>query len=180
MSVLFCQKNLTSQQIVEYNRRAEPRINLSEQEQEYFSSNFSVMFERQIPWFPGKELISMFLLKKMLAFLIVMNIRIERDENGISHYDTTESYNSIMEFYNSTSAAELGFLSENPPIEPEHLTESCTWIDFAISVLNFPYDREKWRVLKELAEQCGWTLAMSKFCIVCDRSPGAGLKYDRR
>jgi hypothetical protein len=168
-------KNLTSQQIVEYNRRAEPRINFSGQEQEDFSSNFSVMFERQIPWFPGKELISMFLLKKMLASLIVMNIRIERDENGISHYDTTESYNSIMEFYNSTSAAEIAFLSENPPIEPEHLTESCTWIDFAISVLNFPYDREKWRALKELAEQCGWTLAMSKFCIVCDRSSGAEL-----
>jgi hypothetical protein len=167
-------KNLTSQQIVEYNRRAEPRINLSEQEQVDFSGNFSVMFERQIPWFPGKGLVSIFLLEKMLASLIIMNVRIERDESGVP-YDETEFYNSVMEIYNSTSAAELEFLSENLPIEPQYLTQSCTWIDFAISVLNFPYDREKWWALKELAEQCGWTLGMSKFCIVCDRSPGTGL-----
>jgi hypothetical protein len=167
-------KNLTSQQIVEYNRRAEPRINFSGQEQEDFSGNFSVMFEQQIPWFPGKGLVSTFLLEKMLASLIVMNIRIERDESGVP-YDETEFYSSIMEFYNSTSGAELAFLSENPPIDPYDLTKSCIWIDFAISVLNFPYDREKWGALKELAEQCGWTLGMSKFCIVCDRSPGVGL-----
>jgi hypothetical protein len=169
-------KNLTSQQIVEYNRRAEPRINFSEQEQEDFSGNFSVMFERQIPWFPGKGLVSIFLLEKMVASLITMNVRIERDDSGVP-YDTTESYNSIMELYNSTSAAELEFLSENPPIDPWDLTQSCIWIDFAISVLNFPYDRKKWRALKELAEQCGWIfpIPMSKFCIVCDRSPGAGL-----
>jgi hypothetical protein len=169
-------KNLTSQQIVEYNRRAEPRINLSEQEQEDFSSNFgnfSVMFERQIPWFPGKGLVSIFLLEKMIASLIIMNVTIA-DESGVLH-DMTEFYNDTTEFYNSISAAELEFLSENPPIEPWELIRSCIWIDFATSVLNFPYDREKWRALKELAEQCGWILAMSKFCIVCDRSSGAGL-----
>jgi hypothetical protein len=161
-------KNLTSQQIVEYNRRAEPRINFSGQEQEDFSGNFSVMFERQIPWFPGKGLVSIFLLKKMVASLIIMNVRIERDESGVP-YDETEFYNSVMELYNSTSAAELEFLSENPPIDTWDLTKSCIWIDFAISVLNFPYNREKWRAVKELAEQCGWIFPMSKFCIVCDR-----------
>jgi hypothetical protein len=74
------------------------------------------------------------------------------------------------------SAAEIEFLSENPPIEPWELINSCMWIDFAISVLNFPYDREQWWALKELAEQqCGSIIAMSKFCIVCDRSSGDGL-----
>jgi hypothetical protein len=167
-------ENLTSQQIIEYNRRAEPRINFSGQEQEDFPGNFSVMFEQQIPWFPGKELVSIFLLKKMVASLIIMNVRIERNESGVP-YDETEFYDSVMELYNSTSAAEMAFLSENPPIDPWDLTKSCIWIDFAISVLNFTYDHEKWQALQELAEQCGWILAMSKFCIVCDRSSGAGL-----
>jgi hypothetical protein len=169
-------KNLTSQQVVEYNRRVEPRINLSEQEQEDFSGNFgnfSVLFERQVPWFPGKGLVSIFLLKKMIASLIIMNVTIA-DERGVLH-DMTEFYNDTTEFYNSISAAELEFLSENPLTEPWDLIRSCIWIDFATSVLNFPHDHEKWQALKELAEQCGWTLAMSKFCIVCDRSPGAGL-----
>jgi hypothetical protein len=167
-------KDLTSQQIVEYNRRAEPSINFSGQEQEDFSSNFSVMFEQKIPWFPGKGLVSIFLLKKMVALLIIMNVRIERNESGVP-YDETEFYGSVMEIYNSRSVAELEFLSENPPIDPWDLTKSCIWIDFATSVLNFPYDREKWWALKELAEQCGWIFAMSKFCIVCDRSSGTGL-----
>jgi hypothetical protein len=161
-------KNLTSQQIVEYDRLAwdstfrkieEHGRNFSEQEQEDFPINFSSMFERQIPWFPGKGLVSIFLLKKMSASSIIVNIKI--DESGVPN-DTTE-------FYNSISAAELAFLSKNPPIGTGHLTKSCTWIDFAISVLNFPYNREKWWALKELTEQCGWIFAMSKFCIVCDR-----------
>jgi hypothetical protein len=126
------------------------------------------MFEQQIPWFPGKGLVSIFLLKKMITSLITMNIRIERDESGVP-IDETEFYNSVMEDYNSRSTAEIAFLSENPPIEPQYLTQSCTWIDFAISVLNFSHDHEKWAALQELAEQCGWTLGMGKFCIVCDR-----------
>jgi hypothetical protein len=153
-------KNLTSQQIVEYCRLAEPRRNLSEQEQEDLPINFSSMFERKIPWFPGKGLVSIFLLKQTIASQIIMNVKII-DESRVA--------NDIIEFYISISAAELEFLSENPPIEPLGLTDSCMWIDFAISVLNFPYDREKWWALKELTEQCGWIFAMSKFCIVCDR-----------
>jgi hypothetical protein len=166
-------KNLTSQPIVEYDRlvwdstfrkiEEQTRRNFPEQEQEDVSINFSSMssmFERQTPWFPGKGLVSIFLLKKMSASSILTNIKII-DESGVPN-DTTE-------FYNSISAAELAFLSKNPPICTWHLTKSCTWIDFAISVLNFPYNREKWWALKELTEQCGWIFAMSKFCIVCDR-----------
>jgi hypothetical protein len=165
-------KNLTSQQIIEYSRRAEPRISLSEQEQEDLP-NLSAMFERKIPWFPGKELVSMFFLEKMVASGIATNISI-MSESGFFN-DTAEFYNSIsandiMEFYNSMSAAEIKFLSENPSIEPLELISSCIWIDFAISVLNFPYNREQWLALKELAEQqCGQIIAMGKFCIVCDR-----------
>jgi hypothetical protein len=167
-------KNLTSQQIVEYSRRAEPRISLSEQEQEDLP-NLSAMFERKNPWFPGKRLVSMFFLKKIVASGITTNISI-MSESGFFN-DTAEFYNSIsasandiMEFYNSMSAAELEFLSENPSIEPLELISSCIWIDFAISVLNFPYNHEQWGALKELAEQqCGQIIAMSKFCIVCDR-----------
>jgi hypothetical protein len=165
-------KNLTSQQIVEYNRRAEPRISLSEQEQEDLP-NLSAMFERQIPWFPGKRLVSMFFLKKMVASGITTNISI-MSESGFFN-DTAEFYNStsandLIEFYNSMSAAEREFLSENTLIEPLELVRSCIWIDFAISVLNFPYNREQWWALKELTEQrCGQIIEMGKFCIVCDR-----------
>lgn len=153
-------KNLTSQQIIEYSRLAEPKRNLLEQEQEDSPLNLSSMFERQTPWFPGKGLLSIFVLKKTIASLIIMNVKL-MDESG--------TFDNIMEIYNSTSAAELDFLSENPPIETWSLMNSCIWIDFAISELNFPYDHEKWSALKELAEQCGWILAMSEFCIVCDR-----------
>jgi hypothetical protein len=160
-------KNLTSQQIVEYSRLVEIGRNLSEQEREDLP-NLSAMFEQQIPWFPGKGLVSIFLLKQTIASRIILNVKII-DESGVSN-DTAEFYNKIMEFYNSMSAAELDFLSENPAIDPWELTNSCIWIDFAISVLNFPYNREQWWALKELAEQrCGQIIAMSKFCIVCDR-----------
>lgn len=161
-------KNLTSQQIVEYSRLVEPRSNLSEQEREDLP-NLSAMFEQQIPWFPGKGLVSILLLRQTIAFQIIINVEIT-DESGV-FIDITEFYNGITEFYNSISAAELGFLSENPPLEPWELIRSCTWMDFAISELNFPYNREQWLALKELAEQrWGWIIAMSKFCIVCDRS----------
>jgi hypothetical protein len=165
-------RNLTSQQIVEYSRRAEPRISLSEQEQEDLP-NLSAMFERQIPWFPGKGLVSIFLLKKTVASGITTNISI-MNESGFFN-DTAEFYNStsandLIEFYNSMSAAEREFLSENTLIEPLELVRSCIWIDFAISVLNFPYNREQWWALKELTEQrCGQIIEMGKFCIVCDR-----------
>jgi hypothetical protein len=153
-------KNLTSQQIVEYSRLVEFGRNLSEQEREDLP-NLSGMFERQIPWFPGKGLVSILLLKQRIASGIIMNVKIV-DEKAVA--------NDIIEFVNSMSAAEQEFLSENPSIEPLELTNSCMWIDFAISVLNFPYNREQWWALKELAEQqCGWIIALSKFCIICDR-----------
>jgi hypothetical protein len=164
-------KNLTSQQIVEYSRLT-PRNNLSERERADLP-NLSAILEQQIPWFPGKELVSIFLLKQTIAFGIITNIQIT-DESGVSN-NATEIYNSvfaddIIEFSNSTSAAEINFLSENSWIDPLELIKSCMWIDIAISVLNFPYDREQWLALKELAEQqCGWIIGMNKFCIVCDR-----------
>jgi hypothetical protein len=158
--VTMLPKNLTSQQIVEYSRLVEIGRNLSEQEREELP-NLCAMLDRQIPWFPGKGLVSIFLLKNEIASRIIMNVKIV-DEGVVA--------NDIIEFSNSISAAEHEFLSENPSIDPLELTNSCMWIDFATSVLNFPYDREQWLALKELAEQqCGWIIAMSKFCIVCDR-----------
>jgi hypothetical protein len=163
-------KKLTSQEIIEYNKSAwdfaigkiaEHERSLSDPEKE----SFFAMFEQKIPWFPGKRSVSMYTLKKMIASSIVMNIKI--DERTL--------YNDITEFYNSISAAEVAFLSENPPINTWHSTASCAWIDFATSAMGFSCDHEKWQALKELTEQCGWIFALDDFCIVCDRIAGGGL-----
>jgi hypothetical protein len=157
-------KKLTSQEIIEYNKSAwdfaigkiaEHERSSSDQEKD----SFSAMFEQKIPWFPGKRSVSTYILKKMIASSIVMNMKI----------DESTLYSDTTEFYNSISAAEVAFLSENPPINTWHSTASCAWIDFATSAMSFSYDHEKWQALKELTEQCGWIFAMDDFCIVCDR-----------
>lgn len=143
------------------NKLTSPQISesrLSEQEQVDFAFDFSSLLEQKTSWDIGGELGDILLQKKMFAVSIYVSIK-----GGI------EVRSDSREYYNSKSVAEHIFLSKNTPVNIYSLAVDCTWIDFAISVLNFPYDREKWLALKELTEQCGWIFAMSEFCIVCDR-----------
>lgn len=52
---------------------------------------------------------------------------------------------------------------------PEVLAGDAAFLDFGFSVLNYPYDREKWEILQELIVSCGWIYSYEKTCIVCDR-----------
>ncbi|MGL5064276.1 MAG: DUF6745 domain-containing protein [Microcoleus sp.] len=52
---------------------------------------------------------------------------------------------------------------------PEVLAGEAALLDFCFSVLNYPYDREKWEILQELIVSCGWIYAYEKTCLVCDR-----------
>ncbi|MEG4329571.1 DUF6745 domain-containing protein [Microcoleus sp. herbarium5] len=52
---------------------------------------------------------------------------------------------------------------------PEVLAGDAAFLDFGFSVLDYPYDREKWEILQELIVSCGWIYSYEKTCIVCDR-----------
>lgn len=52
---------------------------------------------------------------------------------------------------------------------PEVLACDAAFLDFSFSVLNYPYDREKWEILQELIVSCGWIYSCKKTCLVCDR-----------
>lgn len=52
---------------------------------------------------------------------------------------------------------------------PEVLAGDAVFLDFCFSVLNYPYDREKWEILQELIVSCGWIYSYEKTCLVCDR-----------
>jgi hypothetical protein len=52
---------------------------------------------------------------------------------------------------------------------PEVLAGGAAFLDFCFSVLNYPYDREKWEILQELIVSCGWIYSYEKTCLVCDR-----------
>ncbi len=52
---------------------------------------------------------------------------------------------------------------------PEVLAGDAAFLDFGFSVLNYPYEREKWEILQELIVSCGWIYSYEKTCIVCDR-----------
>lgn len=52
---------------------------------------------------------------------------------------------------------------------PEVLAGDAAFLDFGFSVLNYPYDREKWEILQELIVSCGWIYSCEQTCLVCDR-----------
>jgi hypothetical protein len=41
--------------------------------------------------------------------------------------------------------------------------------DFCISVLNLHYDRQKWLVIHNLIQNCGFLFEYENVCIACDR-----------
>jgi hypothetical protein len=52
---------------------------------------------------------------------------------------------------------------------PEVLAGDAAFLDFGFSVLNYPYDLEKWEIFQQLIVSCGWIYSYEKTCIVCDR-----------
>lgn len=60
------------------------------------------------------------------------------------------------------------------------LAEGAIWgcvFDFCISVLKVQHDRQKWQVIQELMQQCGFVFQFEKVCIACDRP--CKLSFDR-
>ena len=51
---------------------------------------------------------------------------------------------------------------------PEVLAGDAAFLDFGFSVLNYPYDLEKWEILQQLIVSCGWIYSSEKTCIVCE------------
>lgn len=54
-------------------------------------------------------------------------------------------------------------------IRPEVWARDSSLLDFCFSVLNCPYDLEKWELLQALIINCGWIYPFEKTCIVCER-----------
>jgi hypothetical protein len=54
-------------------------------------------------------------------------------------------------------------------IRPEVWARDASLLDFCFSVLNCPYDLEKWELLQALIINCGWIYPFEKTCIVCER-----------
>lgn len=54
-------------------------------------------------------------------------------------------------------------------ISPEVWARDASLLDFCFSVLNCPYDPEKWELLQALIINCDWIYPFEKTCIVCER-----------
>jgi hypothetical protein len=101
------------------------------------------------------------------------------------HY-STQSHPRVSYFpsYSVTSCLEKQLIADFDQSKLEftdysyftnHLTrpvEGAIWgcmFDFCISVLKLQHDRQKWQVLQELMQHCGFIFQYEKVCIVCDR-----------
>ena len=61
------------------------------------------------------------------------------------------------------------------------LAEGAIWgcmFDFCISVLKLQHDRQKWQVLQELMQHCGFIFQFEKVCVVCERP--CKLSFDQK
>ncbi|MDY6902539.1 MAG: hypothetical protein SWZ49_31390, partial [Cyanobacteriota bacterium] len=67
------------------------------------------------------------------------------------------------------SPLEQKFLLENPPVITSNSSIICIWLDYAISVLNFSHNPQKWFAVQGLVKHCGWIFAVDNLCIICER-----------
>jgi hypothetical protein len=125
------------------------------QAQEWLGSLENI--EEAFRWFPGRELVWRAWLKQMLPGLIISKV------SSVKHPQFQQT------IYSSFSRIEHQAIAENPAFSTPGWVVSCIWLDFAKSVLNYPVPTEKWDVLKELIENCGWIFAVKNTCIVSDR-----------
>lgn len=134
--------------------------NLQGLQPENWQQSFSVTaaaVETQLAWLPGKKFLFRSWLVKMLQGTLIAKI------SGIEHPQLQEA------FLCSLSSEEQKIVLENPLTITSDLGFHCSWLDFAISVLNYPHLSKKWAALQVLANHCGWIFAMDNVCIVCDR-----------
>ena len=113
--------------------------------------------ETQLGWLPGKKFFFRAWLVKMLQGTLIAKI------SGVEHPQLQKAFRC------SLSSEEQKIVLENPPIIPSDIGFQCAWLDFAISVLNYPHLSKKWAALQGLAKHCGWIFAVDNVCIVCDR-----------
>ena len=113
--------------------------------------------DKQLGWLPGKGLLFRGWLKSMLQGAITGRIY------GTKH---PQFYQVI---FASLSFPEQKFIRENPPVIISNLAISCTWLDFAFAVLNYPHNSQQWTALQGLVKYCGEIFAVDDFCIVCER-----------
>ncbi|MGR3278478.1 DUF6745 domain-containing protein, partial [Acaryochloris marina NIES-2412] len=127
---------------------------------EDWQQSFSVTaanLETQLAWLPGKKFLFRSWLVKMLHGTLIAKI------SGIEYPQLQEA------FFCSLSSEEQQIILENPLTISSDLGFHCSWLDFAISVLNYPHLSKKWAALQGVAKHCGWIFAMDNVCIVCDR-----------
>lgn len=72
------------------------------------------------------------------------------------------------------------FLRDNPIVVTSNFIIGCALTDFVHSVMNNSYTSQKWSVLKELVQECGWIFATENICIICDRPSKILLDEDNR
>lgn len=107
----------------------------------------------------------------------------EKIHNATAIYERTIIEQDLLQLfleisYNIYSALEDCFLETDISIPDEYsegcpnidffIPESCFY-DFCISVLNLPFNPEKWQIFKDLVQFCGWIISYKNICFVCNR-----------
>ncbi len=143
-------------------RQGEPGFSriMENKQPEEWQESFGMTAEaldQQLGWIPGKELLFKGWLKQMLQSSLIAKI------SGVEHPKFREL------IIPGLSPSEQKFLLENPPVITSSCTISCIWLDFAISVLNYPHKSQKWSALQGLVKHCGWIFGINNLCIICER-----------
>lgn len=120
-------------------------------------STIAAAVDKQFGWIPGKDLLFKAWLKQLLQSTLVAKV------SGFKH---PKDRNLILA---KLSPSERKFLLENPPIITSNYSILCIWLDYAISVMSFPHNAQKWSALQGLVKYCGWILGVDNLCIICDR-----------
>ncbi|MDY6901133.1 MAG: hypothetical protein SWZ49_24085, partial [Cyanobacteriota bacterium] len=63
-------------------------------------------------------------------------------------------------------------------VELDLLIAECSYYDFCISVLNYPYNQNQWNILQNIAKYCGWIFPYQDTCIVSNRP--TSLSFDEQ
>lgn len=143
-------------------RRGDPEFSkrIQDKSQEDWQRSFSdtaFALDMQLGWLPGKEYFFQGWMKKYLQGTLIAKI------NGMESPRFRETLAMPLSF------SEQKYLVENAVVVISEFAYQCSWLDFAISELNYPYDAKKWAALQGLAKYCGWVFAVDNLCIICDR-----------
>lgn len=120
-------------------------------------STIAEALDKQLSWVPGKDFLFKSWLKQLLQSTLVGKI------SGLKHPKFRELILPRLSPY------EQKFLLENPPLITSNCSISCIWLDYAISVLNYPCKPQKWSALQGLVKHCGWIFGINNLSIICER-----------